>query len=211
MRQTMGLSNALFAQLASFGSFGGDSSKFSREAVLDSVRHTFALRRDSLAGPHGVIGRSGISSITVHDTTIDSTTYFSVETTVASLDSLSGAAHLMSNTTQVLRPDAPTDDSDDIRIVVKRMKEKTTLMFLTREKEGGFMNIDMPGIADLFANLGLHYRVFSAALERPTDKHIKQIPGGQERVFGIKDLTKKGKHSHLDASFVIRNVSALHK
>jgi hypothetical protein len=56
----------------------------------------------------------------------------------------------------------------------------------------------------------MHYRVFSSALERPANKQIKQIPGGQERVFGLRDLLKKGRQSHLDATFVIKNTAPNH-
>jgi pyruvate/oxaloacetate carboxyltransferase len=96
-------------------------------------------------------------------------------------------------------------DTDDVYLSVTRSKERIILTLKAPQKEDGFMNIDIPGIAENFKNIAMYYRVFSESLARPVDKRIKQIPGGQERVFGLKDMLKKGHHAHLEASFAIKN------
>jgi hypothetical protein len=211
IRQTVGLSDTFFEEIAAFSNLGGgDSTKFSRQVMIDSIRHTFALRRDSLTQIHHRIGRNGISAFSVHDTTIDTMTYFSFESTVVSADSLPGAFRLMSNMSEVMRPGSEQEDTEDVHLFVIRTKAKTILMFKAPQKAEGFMSIDIPGLTENFKNISMHYRVFSSALERPANKQIKQIPGGQERVFGLRDLLKKGRQSHLDATFVIKNTAPNH-
>jgi hypothetical protein len=206
IRQTVGLSDEFFSGLSDVGAAFGDSTGFSRAMIVDSMRHTFALRRDSLIQIHHLIGMSGISAFSVHDTTVDTMTYFSFESTVTSADSLPGAFHLMSNMSEAMRPGGQ-EEADPVQLTVTRTKEKTTLSFKAPQKAEGFMSISIPGIEENFKNVSMHYRVFSGSLERPADKHVKQIPGGQERVFGLNDLLKKGRHSHLDAIFVIKNAA----
>ncbi|HWF43098.1 MAG TPA: hypothetical protein VG537_00500 [Candidatus Kapabacteria bacterium] len=211
IRQTVGLSNTFFEGIADLSNLGGgDSTKFSRQMIIDSIRHTFALRRDSLTQIHHLIGMNGISAFSVRDTTIDTMTYFSFESTVANADSLPGAFRLMSNMSEVMRPSNEEEDTEDVRLFVNRTKSKTTLMFKAPQKAEGFMSIDIPGLTENFKNISMHYRVFSAALEWPAGKQIKQIPGGQERVFGLSDLLKKGRQSHLDATFAIKNIALTH-
>ena len=205
IRQTVGLSDAFFSGLSDVGTAFGDSTGFSRTMIVDSMRHTFALRRDSLTQIHHLIGMNGISAFSAHDTTVDTMTYFSFESTVTSADSLSGAFHLMNSMSEAMRPGTEQEDTDAIRLIVTRTKEKTTLTFKAPQKAEGFITIGIPGIEENFKNVSMHYRVFSASFERSPDKQVKQIPGGQERVFGLNDLLKKGRHAHLDATFVMKN------
>ena len=208
IRQTVGLSDQFFEGLSEFSAIGDSTTTpIPRQAIIDSMRHTFALRRDSLVEMGHIIGMNGISSLAVHDTAIDTMTYFTIETGVTSLDQLPGAFHLTSNMSKLMHPGAEQEDSDDIRLIVSRSKEKTTLTFKARQKEEGFVNIGIPGAEESLKNLHMRYRVFSASLERPADKLVKQIPGGQERVFGLSELLKKGRHAHLDATFVIKNTA----
>jgi hypothetical protein len=210
IRQTIGFGNEFFQELASFSGMG-DSVKVTPSMIQDSIRHTFSLRRDSLIQIEHIIGMSGISSFEFHDTTVDSITYFTLEAAVTNVDSLPGAFHRMANTTSAIGP-ASNDqsDSDDVRLKVAHTKARTSLTLYAPPKEGGFMKLDMPGMEEAFTGLSMHYRVFSTALEHPHDKHIKPFPGGQERVFDINDLTRKGRKAHLDATFVVKNPVAQH-
>ena len=210
-RQTIGIRKELFDELSGLGSMEGDTTKFLRQAVVDSFKYYFSHKRDSLTGPDGILGKCGISDVNIYDTTVDSMPYFSFETTIANIDSLPGAAHLMSNAVKVPRPEETADGSDEIQIFVKHAKNKTIVTYHSTQKDDASANIDIPGLEDLVKGLSMHYRVFSPALERPIDKHIKIIPGGQERVFGAEDLMKKGKNAHLDATFVIRSARSPNK
>ncbi len=204
IRQTVGIGTQLIQELSDFSGIGY-SVKPSPKSILDSIKHTFGLRRDSLIQIQHIIGMSGISSLDIKDTTIDTMTYFSMEATVTNVDSLSGALHLMTNTSPLAGPDSRTPkDSDDVCIAVTRTKDRTNLMFFTPPKNGSFMKLDMPGMEELFKNLALHYRVFSGSLEAPHDKKIKRIRGGQERTFGLNELLEKGPQAHLNATFVIK-------
>jgi hypothetical protein len=205
IRETIGFGDQFFQDLADFGTIGDSTSKATPQMIIDSMRHTFALRRDSLIQIRHIIGMSGISAFSVHDTTIDTMTYFSMEATVESADSLPGALHLVSSSSDAIGASARPADSGDVRLKVARSKERTTFTFYAPSKEAGFMNIGIPGLEESFKNLSMHYRVFSPSLEPPHDKQIKRIRGGQERTFGLHDLTQKGRHAHLDAAFMIKN------
>jgi hypothetical protein len=209
IRQTVGFGAQFFQELAAFGS-SDSTAPVSTKMIMDSMRHTFALHRDSLIQSGRMIGQNGITDFTVHDTTIDTMTFFSLEAAVVSADSLEGAFHRMSSASESMGPAASDPgsrpaDSDDVRLKVTRTNARTTFTFYAPPKAAGFMNIGMPGLEESFKNLSMHYRVFSPSLEPPRDKQVKQIPGGEERTFGLHDLTQKGRHSHLEASFVIKN------
>ena len=125
IRQTMGFGDQIFQGLASFGALGDSTKEVSPAMIIDSIRHTFALRRDSLIQIAHIIGMNGITSFTIHDTTIDTMTYFSMEATVTSADSLPGAFHLMGNTSKAMGSGSQgQDDSDDVRLKVTRTKER---------------------------------------------------------------------------------------
>ncbi len=208
LRQTVGLSNEFFQGLTSAGAAVGDTTPISRQSVVDSIRHSLTHRRDSLVDAHAIIGLCGITSFNIRDTTMDAKTFFTLESTVTSADSLLGALRLMGTASKMMQPGASEEDSDDIQISASKKNGKLSFLFHAPQKEGGFMNVDIPGMSVLFKDLSLHYRLFAPSLEKPTDKHIKQIPGGQERVFGLNELTKKGRKNHLDAMFVLKNILA---
>lgn len=206
IRQTVGLGKQFFQDLASFGSQSDSThTPVTSQMIIDSMRHSFALRRDSLITLYHVIGTSGISSLSFHDTTIDTTTYFTMEATVTNPDSLPGAFHLLINSSNQAAPGSQSWDSDDVRLKVTSTKEWITVMFYVPPKDGGFMHTDIPGLEESFAKLALHYRVFSTTLKKPRDKRVKQIAGGQERVFGAKELFQKGNRVSLDATFAMKN------
>jgi hypothetical protein len=210
IRQTIGLSQEFFDAMASFSSMGDSTKTTSPPLLIDSMRHSFALRRDSLIDIYHIIGKSGISSIAIQDTTHDSTTFFSMEVGVTSADSLPGAFHWLSNASDGANPQSHSQDSDDVRLKVTTAKDWITLRFYAPPKEGGFMHTDVPGMEDAFKDLSLHYRVFSLSLKAPQDKKVKRIPGGQERVFKAKELFQKSRNPHLDAAFVMKNVGHQH-
>ncbi len=205
VRQTIGFSNEFFQELSGVASLGDSTVTVTPNMIVDSIRHMFANKRDSLIQFQHIIGKNGITAFDVRDTTIDSMTFFSMEVTVTSVDSLPGAFHVMNKASISNGSASPSEDSDDVRLNVTRSKDLINLMFYARQKAEGFMSMDIPGIQDNFNGLKMYYRVFSPDLEKPHDKKIKQISGGQERVFGLNDLLKKGRQSHLDATFVIKN------
>jgi hypothetical protein len=175
--------------------------------IVDSIRHIFAIKRDSLVQFQHIIGTNGITAFEVRDTTIDTMTYFTMEATVTSVDSLPGAFHVMSKASVANESSSPSEDSDDVRLKVTGSKDMINLMFYARQKAGGFISMDIPGIQDNFKGLKMYYRVFSPNLVLSHDKKIKQISGGEERIFGLSDLLKKGRQSHLDATFAIKNTA----
>ena len=211
IRQTVGMRQDIFAQMADFmSSFNGDSTNAeahpSAESVIDSMRRSFAHHRDSLLATGTVIGHHGITAFTSFDTTLDSMVYFTLRSTVSTIDSLPSAFHWM-QTNAAMKSGAPTDStgSDEVLLSIQRTRSASTLHFYSPNGSAGLVSTDLPGAEALFKDLHLHFRVFSRALQRPRDKHVRAIPGGQERVFGIRELSASGKPARIEASFAIRS------
>ncbi len=205
IRQEIGFSHEFFDAMASFGSLADSShSAFTTETLIDSMRHSFAHKRDSMVQIVHVIGKNGIKSLSVRDSIDDdSTVYFMTEAAISNVDSIPGAFDVIgTSSSNGMNPGSQTTDNN-VRLKVTHPKGHTALTFYVPPSDSGFMQMDMAGLSDAFQNLSMHYRVFSSALERSKDKQIKPIPGGQERMFRSKELFKKGKAAHLEATFTI--------
>ena len=206
IRETIGFGKQFFEAMASFGSIADSShSNLTAQMMIDSMRHSFAIRRDSLIQTAYGTKEGGIKSISTADTMIDTTLYFIMEADVPQVDSLPGAFRILSTSSEGINSEVPQKPSNDVRLKVSHPKEHTSLTFYVPPSDTSFMQMDIPGLADAFKGLSMHYRVYSPNLDQPKDKKIKQIPGGQERVLSAKELFKKGRTKHLDATFVLKD------
>lgn len=211
IRQTVGMRQDVLAQMADFMSgFGSDSTNAgthpTAENLIDSMRHSFTHHRDSLLASGTVIGHHGITAFTAYDTTRDSMVFFTLQSTVSSIDSLPTSFQWM-QTDAAMKSGAATasTDSDEVFLTIRKAKSISTFHFYSPHGSATMVSTDLPGAEQFFKDLHLHFRMFSPELQIPRDKHIKIIPGGEERVFGIKELSAAGKHTRIEATFAIRS------
>ncbi len=213
LRQSVAFAPSFFDMMAAFSKMGKDSNAtITRESIVDSMRREIASKRDSVMQVNPVNGQAGITALSFYDTTVDSLVLFTVEARVSNVDSLPSALHLMQNENQAMQSTSAgtMPEQEDMRLTVTHAKGKVNLKFYSIAKPEDPANDSlgiqamMNSMGSLFQGIKMHCRVFSESLEKPKDKKIKKIAGGQERVFGFDEMTKKDTKKQSETTFVIK-------